>query len=151
MKHLLISFGLLSFLIGCSQNAPATRETSGTAPAVTSRFIPVSGNNPYVMFDEETAQACWSGPIAEASSNETSKTTRKDGIDFKPLPAQNPHDPLGLFSSESVTEQPTGKFAEDAKGIPTCRQLVGTEAAKSGKNYPTWFHPIPSAPPNSKP
>lgn len=92
------------------------------------------------MFDEATAQACWSGPTIEIAWDGTSKTTRKDGIDFKPLPAQNPNDPLRLFSSESVTEQPTGKFAEDAEGIPTCRQLVSSEKT-TAKKYAPGFHP----------
>ena len=26
------------------------------------RFVPVNGNDPYIMFDTRTAQACWSGP-----------------------------------------------------------------------------------------
>jgi len=26
------------------------------------RFVPVNGSNPYIMFDNRTAQACWSGP-----------------------------------------------------------------------------------------
>jgi len=25
------------------------------------RFVPARGNSPYVMFDNKTAQACWSG------------------------------------------------------------------------------------------
>ena len=28
------------------------------------RFTQVSGSNPYVMFDQKTAQACWSGPAS---------------------------------------------------------------------------------------
>jgi hypothetical protein len=39
------------------------------------RFTLVNGNNPYIMFDNRTAQACWSGaPITPTPEEHTSES-----------------------------------------------------------------------------
>jgi hypothetical protein len=32
------------------------------------RFTPISGQDPYLMFDQKTAQSCWGGPAEESRS-----------------------------------------------------------------------------------
>lgn len=32
------------------------------------RFTPILGQNPYLMFDQKTAQSCWGGPAEESPS-----------------------------------------------------------------------------------
>lgn len=36
------------------------------------RFSATNGNNPYIMFDSKTDQACWAGPLEPAKQNSTS-------------------------------------------------------------------------------
>ena len=152
MKRLLIGVGVLSLLVGCSRTVPKASNAGEMGATTAPRFVPASGNNPYIMFDEETAEACWSGPVTEAAVSEAPKTVRKDGIDFRPLPDAkyapgfHPDDTSGT----NQNEQPTGKFADDGKGIPTCRQLIQAQLSKAGGKYPSWFHPIPSAEPKNR-
>ncbi len=44
------------------------------------RFIPVNGNNPYIMFDNRTAQACWSGPPVKPTTEEHTSAFEQLGI-----------------------------------------------------------------------
>lgn len=123
MKCAPVCLGMALLLGGCGYSLQPTPNSSHNAEAQR-RFIPVAGDDPYIMFDEQSAQACWSGPIDQATSGSSK------------YPAWfHPFDP-----AESNTGQPTGKFADDGKGIPTCRQLMNHEKT-AVKKYAPGFHP----------
>lgn len=101
MNRVFAGFALATLLTGCSHTSPTISKAIESPSEQHPRFIPAAGNDPYIMFDQETARACWSGPVAG-----------------------NPADPLGLFSPTAKAEQPAGKFADDGKGLPTCREMI---------------------------
>jgi len=47
------------------------------------RFVTVAGANPYIMFDNKTAQACWSGPPAPTQPTEG---LNPNGFDWNKYP-----------------------------------------------------------------
>jgi hypothetical protein len=49
-----------------------------------SRFVQLKGQNPYVMFDTKTAQACWSGPVKPLPDDFFSNPSSRDP---NPMPA----------------------------------------------------------------
>ena len=67
------------------------------------RFIPANGNDPYIMFDTRTAQACWSGPpIAQTESDTTDKWEK-----YRVPP-----------SSEACADDPFKKYGGKMLGCP---------------------------------
>jgi hypothetical protein len=58
------------------------------------RFIPVSQTNAYIMFDNRTAQACWSGPPIKPTTEEGTSIFEKFG--GKPAVVGSPKGPNDL-------------------------------------------------------
>jgi hypothetical protein len=88
------------------------------------RFINSKSNNPYIMFDTKTAQACWSGPPTDPYAE----------FGGHALPSANSEvkksDPFlaAIGSSDANTGDPFAAFkalnsTANSAGIPFCTSL----------------------------
>jgi hypothetical protein len=78
-KPLIVGLAALSAVLA------ATSITLGIILYRQQRFVPTSGNSPYVMFDTETAQACWSGPPT-LTANAPPKASGNNAFNWNDFP-----------------------------------------------------------------